>query len=329
MSKQILIVGCGSIGERHLRCMIKTGRATVSACDTNPILLEKICDDYQVERFAGFQEALASRKWDGVVVCTPAHTHVGIALSAVRSGGAVLIEKPLSTNLDGLDELTREIASAGKFAGVAYVYHFMPAVQQAREFLRQGSLGKILQISVVTGQHFPTFRPAYREIYYNKHETGGGAIQDALTHLANAVEWMIGPTEKVFCEAAHQMLDGVAVEDTVSLTTKNAGALVTYSLNQFQAPNEMTMQFHGEGGSLKIEIHEQRWAHFPRGAEKWIFHPTPVNHRDDLFMAQANAFLDGIDGKSTPLCTVEEAIQTLKFNLTALESARSGQAKII
>ena len=151
MSKQILIVGCGSIGERHLRCMLKTGRATVAACDTNSVLLKKTCDEYQVEPFAGFQEAIASRKWDGVVVCTPAHTHVGIALSAVRSGAAVLIEKPLSTNLGGLDELTRDIVSARKFAGVAYVYHFMPAVQQAREFLRQGSLGKILQISVVTG----------------------------------------------------------------------------------------------------------------------------------------------------------------------------------
>ena len=326
MSKQILIVGCGSIGERHLRCFRQTGRAAVAACDTNPDSLARIREKYPVETLAGLEESLASRPWDGVVVCTPAHTHVGIALSAVRNGAAVLIEKPLSTNLDGVDGLLREIASAGKFAGVAYVYHFMPAVQKAREFLRAGSLGKLLQVSVVTGQHFPTFRPAYREIYYNRHETGGGAIQDALTHLVNAVEWMVGPTDKVFCEAAHQMLEGVSVEDTVSVTTKNSGVLATYSLNQFQAPNELTMQIHGEGGSVKIEIHEQRWAHFARGAEKWVYHPEPVNHRDDLFIAQANAFLDGIEGKATPLCTIDEALQTLKFNLAALESARTGRA---
>ena len=41
------------------------------------------------------------------------------------------------------------------------------------------------------------------------------------------------------------------------------------------------------------------------------------------------AFLDGLEGKPTALCTVEEAVQTLKFNLAALESARSGKAMTI
>ena len=34
----ILIIGCGSIGERHLRCFQKTQRCTVSACDTSESL---------------------------------------------------------------------------------------------------------------------------------------------------------------------------------------------------------------------------------------------------------------------------------------------------
>jgi predicted dehydrogenase len=206
------------------------------------------------------------------------------------------------------------------------VLHLLPSILAAREFLRSGALGKPLHASVVSGQHFPTFRPAYREIYYNKHETGGGAIQDALTHSVNAMEWMIGATTNVFCEAAHQSLEGVTVEDTVSVTAKSGNVLVNYSLNQFQAPNETTFQIHGENGSVKIEMHEQRWGIFRRGSEKWEYHAAPVNHRDDLFLAQANAFLDGMDGKPNPLCTIDEAIQTLKFNLAALESARVGKA---
>ena len=326
MNKNILVIGCGSIGERHLRCILKTGRAVATACDTNPTLLKKICDEYKVETFASLKDAFSAQKFDGIVICTPAHTHISLALIALRHGAALLIEKPLGTSLDGLDDLKKEIARSQKFVGVAYVYHLIPSIVQAREFLRAGTLGKPLQISVVAGQHFPTYRPAYREIYYNKHETGGGAIQDALTHLVNAVEWMVGPTSKVFCEAAHQSLEGVTVEDTVCVTAKNANAVVSYSINQFQAPNETTLQIHCENGSLKIEVHEQRWAVFPRGAEKWQYHSTPVTHRDELFLAEANAFLDGIEGKPNSLCTVDDAIQTLKFNLAALESARTGNA---
>ena len=329
MPKQILIIGCGSIGERHLRCFQKTGRAEVVACDTNQTLLQKMQSEYGAPTFDHLKEALASQKIDGAVICTPAHTHIGIARTAIQQGCAVLIEKPLSVGFDGIDDLKSEAARAKKFVGVAYVHHFIPGIQRAREFLSKGTLGKPLQVNVVAGQHFPTYRPAYREIYYNKHETGGGAIQDALTHLVNAVEWLVAPTNKVFCEAAHQFLEGVVVEDTVSVTARNADVVVSYGMNQFQAPTEATIQIHCEHGSLKIEIHEQRWAVFSHGAEKWDYRPTPVGERDDLFLAQANAFLDALDGKPNSLCRLDEAIQSLKFNVAALESARTGKVVLI
>lgn len=326
MKDTILIVGCGSIGERHLRCFQRTGRADVAACDANAALLQRVAQQYGVASFADFNAALAARRYDGIVICTPAHTHVGLALTALRHGAAVFVEKPLSTSLAKVDELLDAAAKSGRFTAVAYVYHLMPWVLGAREFLRGGELGRPLHVTVAAGQHFPTFRPAYREIYYTRHESGGGAIQDALTHIANAVEWLIGPTTRLFCDAAHQALEGVTVEDTVNVTARSGGVLVNYALNQFQAPNEMTMQIHCEGGSVRVEGHEQRWSVFRRGATAWEHHKAAPLERDDIFIAQASAFLDGMHGQPTPLATLAEAAQTLKFNLAALESARNGKA---
>jgi predicted dehydrogenase len=326
MNDAILVVGCGSIGERHLRCLQRTGRATVTACDANAGLLQRITQQYGVTGFADISAALAARHHDGIVICTPAHTHLDLALAGLKHGAGLLIEKPLSTGLEKVAAVRDEIAKAARFVGVAYVYHFMPWVQGARNVLRSGELGRPLHVSVATGQHFPTFRPAYREIYYKRHETGGGAIQDALTHVANAAEWLIGPTTRLFCDAAHQSLEGVTVEDTVSVSARNGGALVNYALNQFQAPNETVIQIHCEGGSVKIESHEQRFGVFRRGATAWEWHKSAALERDDIFIAQSNAFLDGLHGKPTDLCTFDEAVQTLKFNLAALESARGGKA---
>ena len=56
----VLIVGCGSIGERHLRCFQSTGAAKVAACDSNAALLEKVSATYQVPKFATLDEALAT-----------------------------------------------------------------------------------------------------------------------------------------------------------------------------------------------------------------------------------------------------------------------------
>lgn len=321
-----LIIGCGSIGERHLRCFQKTGRCSVAACDTNPTLLATIKERYGVEVFASLDAALAEARFDSVVICTPAHLHLPIAIKLLNLRLHVFIEKPLAIDTALVPQVREAIAQAQRFVAVAYVYHLMPWVANAREFLKQGELGKVLHVSSMSGQHFPTFRPAYRDIYYTRHELGGGAIQDALTHLVNAVEWLIGPCTRVYCDAAHQALEGVTVEDTVNVTARHGQMLVSFAMTQFQTPNENTLLIHCENGSVKIETNHQRWGVMRRGDADWTWHQTPPQERDDMFIAQANAFLDGVEGRDTPLCTFEEAVQTLKFNQAALRSAATGAA---
>jgi predicted dehydrogenase len=321
-----LIIGCGSIGERHLRCFQKTGRCSVAACDTNPTLLATIKERYGVEVFSSLDTALAEAQFDSVVICTPAHLHLPIAIKLLNLRLHVFIEKPLAIDTALVPQVREAISQAQRFVAVAYVYHLMPWVANAREFLKKGELGKVLHVSSISGQHFPTFRPAYRDIYYTRHELGGGAIQDALTHLVNAVEWLIGPCTRVYCDAAHQALEGVTVEDTVNVTSRHGQVLVSFAMTQFQTPNENTLLIHCENGSVKIETNHQRWGVMRRGDADWTWHQTPPQERDDMFIAQANAFLDGVEGRDTPLCTFEEAVQTLKFNQAALRSAATGAA---
>lgn len=316
----VLVIGCGSIGERHVRTFLRTGRAGVVACDTRPAIRDHISATYGVEAVENWESALRHPDVTAVVIATPAPSHVAIALRCLAAGKHVLIEKPLSLGLTEVDALLAARDRAGRHVAVAYVLHFVPALQAARAFLRGGTFGPLRHIAVNTGQHFPLFRPAYREIYYRDRAQGGGAIQDALTHMANAVEWIAGPTERVFCDAAHQVLEGVEVEDTVTATARNGGALVSYSLNQFQALNETRLDFHAETGSVRVEFNAQRWGTLARGAADWTWHAAPVGERDQLYAAQASAFLDGNAGQPTPLCTLEEGIQTLRFNLAALQS---------
>lgn len=320
----VLVLGCGSIGERHLRCFQRSGRATVAGCDTRAELRERIASSYQVPVYDDFAVALKAQSWDAVVVCVPANLHIRCTLDAIQHGACVFIEKPLSVTYQGVDDLIAAARASGRFHAVAYVYHHMPWVAAAREALLRGDIGRPLHVNVVAGQHFPTFRPAYREIYYTRHETGGGAVQDALTHLVNAVEWMIGPITRVFCDASHQMLEGVTVEDTVNLVARHGDILASYSMNQFQAPNEATFLIHGENGSLRIESHRQSWSILQRGESQWTEHPAAPLERDDIFIAQAQAFLDGMAGGPSTLSTIEEAAQTLRVNLAALRSISTG-----
>jgi predicted dehydrogenase len=328
MGHSVLIIGCGSIGERHLRCFQKTGRCSVTACDANASILQKVAEKYTVPGTPDWQAALASGKYTAFVICTPAPLHLPMAIKALKSGVHVLIEKPLSHSLQDVDELLQASRQSRAQAAVAYVFHVYPFLIKAREFIRDGELGPIRQAVMASGQPFHRLRPAYAQTYYRDHRMGGGAIQDALTHSANWIESVLGPTDSLTCDAAHQVIPGVEVEDTVHVTARNGGVLTSYAMNQFQSPKENTIQFNAERGSVRVEFHNQRWGVLRENDATWTWHELRVPDQDAHFIAQANAFLDQVEGQPARLCSLEAAAQTLRFNLAALASART-DARVI
>jgi predicted dehydrogenase len=319
-----LIVGVGSIGERHLRCFAATGRARVSLCEVNPELRRAVAERYAVaESFADLDAALGSSP-EVVVICTPAHLHVAQAWAAIRTGAHVLVEKPLSTSFDGVRELLREAEVRRVVVGVAYVYRAHPALAGMRDAIRSGRFGRPVQLVAVGGQHFPHYRPAYRTIYYRDRATGGGAVQDALTHLVNAAEWLVGPVTRLTADVGHQVLEGVTVEDTAHVLTRHGAVMGSFSLNQHQAPNETTITGVCACGTVRFEYHNCRWQWATEPGGGWTDMSVPPLERDTLFIRQAHAFLDAVEGTTAPLCTLAEAAQTLAVNLAALRAATRG-----
>lgn len=319
-TKAVLVIGVGSIGERHLRCFQATGRVRLSLCDANVQLRRRMAGQYGISRVYPDLEAALAEAHDAAVIATPADLHIPMALQLAEAGMHLLIEKPLSTGLDGIDQLQGRLRRQGLVAMVAYVLRGHPALRAMKRQIDSGRFGRPVQLVAAAGQHFPTYRPAYREIYYVDRATGGGAIQDALTHLVNAGEWLVGPVDSLVVDAAHQVLQGVEVEDTVGVLARHGNVPASYSLNQHQAPYEWTITVVCERGTARFELHRHRWRWMTVPDEPWHDEAFGSIERDSLFIAQANAFLNAIEGFDLPVCTLEEGIQTLRANLAALAS---------
>jgi predicted dehydrogenase len=315
----VLIVGGGSIGERHLRCFAQVGGCRVSLCEISDARRSALVEQYHPAAALATLEEAAARSWDAAVICTPAHLHVPHTMQLNAVTAAFLIEKPLATRLEDVAPL--QGVAAAKPLAVAYVLRVHPAVEAVRAELAAGRIGPLLEVVAVAGQHFPTFRPAYRQIYYKDRATGGGAIQDAATHLFNLVQHLAGRLVWIACDYEHQSLEGVEVEDTVHLIGRTGnGVLASVSLNQFMAPNELIVYLNGREGSLQLRLHEQRWGLFRHGDAAWQYSEPLVHDRDELFRRQAARFLEVCRGEATPPCDLAEARDTLAVNLAALKS---------
>ena len=318
---RVLIVGVGSIGERHVRCFLQTGRTVVGICETKGPLLESISDKYGIsDAYSSLEDALQDN-WDAAVVATPAQTHIPIACSLARQGVHLLIEKPLAVDLEGVNELLHLVEERQLVAGVAYVYRAHPGIAALREKVVSGFVGNPKHLVIKSGQCFPFYRPAYRETYYADRAYGGGAIQDAMTHLFNAAEWLVGPFTRICVDADHLVLEGVEVEDTVNMLARQGTVMTVISLNQFQPVNELGIEVHGDSGSVQLLMHEQCWKWSDNPGGHWESKEWKDVDRDSGFIQQASVFLDALEGHNRPLCTLSEGIQTLRVNLASLRSA--------
>ncbi len=323
---RILIIGVGSIGERHLRTFGQTGRADLSICEPNEPLRQAVGDRYGVaRRYASLTDALAdgSPPFDAAVICAPSHLHIPMATQLAGAGVNLFIEKPLSTTLDGIPELIDLVRRRGLKALVAYTYRSHPALRSMKRAIDEGRFGRPVQVVSVWGQHFPKYRPAYRQIYYTSRATGGGAIQDVMTHAINAGEFLVGPVDRLMADAAHQVLEGVEVEDTVHVIARHGRVMGSYSLNQHQAPNESAITVICERGTARFELHNARWLSMTEPGGEWRAELTFSLERDDIFINQANLLLDVLEGKADPPCTLEEGLQTLRVNLAILAASEN------
>ncbi len=321
---RILILGTGSIGERHLRYFLATGRTELAFCEPVDRRREEVVGRYSAARaFASVADALAAASFDAAVIATPAPSHIPLALELAAHGLHLLIEKPLSLSLDRVEELARLVANRQLKASVGYMWRTNPALQAMKCALDSGRFGAPVQIVITTGQAFAFYRPAYRDIYYAKHEQGGGAIQDALTHHLNAAEWLVGPITRVAADADHCVLPGVEVEDTVHVITRHGPVMGSVSLNQHQPPNEYFITVACQRGAVRYNLTKQAWFSAEEPGGNWKLEAAFTLDRDGYYIRQAEAFLDYLEDKAPAPCPLSAGIQTLRANLAVQAAVRS------
>jgi predicted dehydrogenase len=96
-----------------------------------------------------YAAVLADDEVRAVAIATPAGTHLGVAMAALRAGKHVLVEKPLAATYDEGRRLVDEAAGRGLVLMCDHTYCYTPAVARIREIVRSGDLGELHYIDSV------------------------------------------------------------------------------------------------------------------------------------------------------------------------------------
>lgn len=321
-SKLILVLGCGSIGRRHIGNLLALGMERVVVCDVDPQRLSSAVSELGVKGFDDYGRAFQECLPDAVIVCTPPYLHVPQALETVRTGASVFLEKPISHSLDGVDDLIAEAKARRVVLQVGYNFRFHPGLQKARSLVEDGAIGRVMWVRAETGQYLPDWRPGddYRQSYTAQASMGGGIILDA-SHEIDYLTWMFGDPTQVYCVADILSDLEVDAEDTASMILRfSTGCVAEVHLDFVQRARARNCKLVGTEGTIIWDFLESSVTLYgPDGNNgERIEDPTAA---DEMYRLEMKSFLDRLDGAEPPGDGGESARRTLEIALAARESA--------
>jgi predicted dehydrogenase len=145
---RVALIGANGHGRWHRRRIAEVQAARrvrlVALADVQPIDPDPPVPD-GVSVFADHRELLARAEPDVVVICTPPHTHLPIALDAIEAGCDLLLEKPPVPSLAAHRTLAAALDSAGRACQVGFQALGSVAWQVFRDHL--GDLGPLTGIT--------------------------------------------------------------------------------------------------------------------------------------------------------------------------------------
>ncbi|MFC6015378.1 Gfo/Idh/MocA family protein [Plantactinospora solaniradicis] len=151
---RVALIGASGHGNWHRRTMAPlhdAGRLElVALVDVRPV---EAAPDAPIPPgtrvFTDHREMLGAVRPDVVVICTPPHTHLPIALDALAAGADLLLEKPPVLSLAEHRTLAAALARTGRVAQIGFQALGSAALRELTSAVVDGRLGRITGISTV------------------------------------------------------------------------------------------------------------------------------------------------------------------------------------
>lgn len=319
------VVGCGSIGLRHLRNLAALGCRDLVAVDPDPArraaAVAAVPGALALPSLGAALDAGASV----ALVATPSALHVEPALEAVRAGADLFVEKPLAASLDGVAELVDEAERRGTTALVACNLRFHPGLALLQRLAADGAIGRLLSARIECGSWLPGWRPGqdYRDGYAASRALGGGVVLDAI-HELDYARWLLGDVSAVACFAGHLSGLEIETEDVAAILLRFAsGAIGEVHLDYVQRTASRTCQLIGEEGTLRWDFASGTTRLVAPGGETAF--PAPAGWEPNaMYVAELEHFLACLAGHDEPAQSLRDGRAALEIALAALASAESG-----
>ena len=328
-SPRFLVIGCNSIGQRHIGNLLSLGVGDIVAFDAREDRRAEAEARLGVPTVGTMQEGW---EWnpDVALIATPTSLHVPLALEAARRGCHLFIEKPLGDSLDGVDELL-SIVDENKLTslvGCNMRFHHGPAT--IKRLLDEEAIGRIITIVIDAGHYLPDWHPweDYRQMYSANASLGGGVLLDGRDEIDYA-RWLFGEVAEVYSQGGKFSSLDIDTEDSVNILMKVvSGFSVSIHMDYIQRAYCRTCKVIGEEGTIVWDIAQGDVRLYSARDQGWCSFPQPENYSaNQMYVEEMKHFLRCLRGEEQSALGVQDAKRVLEIALAVKDSMHSGEKR--
>ena len=317
---KVCLIGAGQWGRQHARLFSQ--RPEVTLCAVAGRTLEKTqsrAAEFGLRAYTNVLKMLETEKPDLVSLSLPNLEHFEATMQVIKSGHALLVEKPLAFDLLEADQLLAEAEKRGLFFAINFNHRYAKPLRLSSEAIEKGRLGNLTHALWRFGG----------EANISPHPHAN--LIETQCHGFDQLEHLCGPIESVMAEMTDQTGGGYR---TVALALRFASGAVgsmtgTYD-SSYAYQDSHRLEINGTQGRLVVEDTVRRFCFQNAGnetAEVWQagyfndfdreFHRT--------FDAHLDAIIDAFKRGDQPPIHARAGRRALQLAWAAVESFELGK----
>ena len=319
---RVAVIGLGNIGKTHTRYYAANKDVElVACCDMLADRVEPIAQQYGVKAYHNVGEMLGAEQIDAVSICTAGPEngghHFEPAMQCLDAGKHVLVEKPISNNIEHAREMVRHARARGLLLGVNLNHRFTPAAERAKQLQDEGTLGDVLFVNMALWIN-------------NPNESSPWFHMRALhPHSIDVMRTFGGPIAKV--QAFMHKGPGRAIWSNASVNVQFKSGAIGHLTGSYDAANQHPIErceVAGSKGRFVIENVFQRLEFFPRDSRDRLVVENPImggmGGFDDTFRNRINTFVEQVQAGGPLDASGEDGLAAQEVIEAAIRSWEHG-----
>lgn len=254
--KTIAVIGLGSRGinyMRFVRLFHKKRAKIVAICDINEIKVKEIAKSYKIDSnncFTDENEFFKEKRADAVFICTQDNDHYRNCMAALSLGYHIMVEKPLSYNIEECLEIERVAKEKNLYVVVCHVLRYSNYFSKMKDLTRNGGLGEIMTINHQENIANFHFAHSYVRGNWHKKENATPILMAKCCHDIDIISWLME------AEAEHVQSYGALTYFNEKNAPKDAPYRCTDGCPVTDCP------YNAEYLYVKAPLHKATWLKF-------------------------------------------------------------------